>query len=71
MAIVLKGNLLAGDIINITFFGDTVAIGEKHIVTTSVICEIDPIWHQFSTRDALFSLNDLETIIDILNNQSD
>ena len=62
----LKGDVLVGESINITFFGGTVSTGEVHIVATSVMCEYDPVWHQFSTRDGLFPVDRLDEIRNII-----
>jgi len=61
----LKGDLQVGDEIVVTFFADTVFPGERHIVAVVPLRE-GSTWYDFTSRNSLFSLEQLDEIMSIL-----
>ena len=62
---VLKGSLGTGDEIEINFFAETVFTGERHIVAIEPFSP-GSIWFNFTSRNSLFSINQLNEILTII-----
>ena len=65
----LKGDIEVGEEIMVIFFADTVQLGEQHIVAVEPI-EEGSTWYDFTSRDSLFSMDQLDEIMSIINNES-
>jgi len=63
---VLSGDIEIGANFIITAFSDTIQLGERHIVAVEPRNEWNH-WFEFTSRDSLFSVEQLDEIISILN----
>ena len=66
----LKGDFAAGERLSMTFFADTVFLGEQHIVATRPISEYSIGWQEFTSRNSLFSLDQQGEIMMIIVNRN-
>ena len=66
----LKGNVAVGQRLAMTFFADTVSLGEQHIVATWPISEYSPGWHDFTSRNSLFDLDQRGEIMMLIVNRN-
>ena len=62
----LKGNFNADGRVVVVFHADTVLPGEKHIVTVRPLSP-GSTWFNFTSRNSLFGLEQLDEIVDIIN----
>jgi|GEM_PF-1764920 len=62
----LSGDIPVGTEVGITFHANTVNTGEQHIVATRVT---SGGWHDFTSRDSLFHMDQLEEIKQILDQE--
>jgi len=58
-----SGDISVGDVIDVTFFANTVSTGEQHIIA---VTGSRTGWFNFTSRYSLFSLDYLDEIIEIL-----
>ena len=64
----LSGELAKDEIINITFFPDTVCDGEEYIVAVDLrIDDRTPKLYHFSSKNSLFSTDQYDEIMQIIN----
>jgi hypothetical protein len=61
---VLKGDIDVDNELVVVFFADTVFLGEQHIIAVEQVP--DGSFYQFTSRDSLFSLSQLDEIMAIL-----
>ena len=61
----LYGGIPEGSQLIVSFFAGTVHPGEQVVVATVAICD-DNIWHDFSSRNSLFSMEQLDEIRRVL-----
>ena len=65
----LKGEADVADELIITFGADTVQLGEQHIVAVEPLEEGAHHWFVFTSRNSLFSMDDLDEIMEIIENE--
>ncbi len=65
----LKGEIQKDAVIQVTFFPDTVSVGDECILALDdSITNITPKHYNFSSKNSFFSLSDYDSIMEILNN---
>jgi len=62
----LKGDMEAGDTVITIFFADTVQTGERHIIAIEPVTEANPYLYEFTTRNSLFRMDQLDEILHVL-----
>lgn len=65
---VLKGDIPENEKIVVSFFANTVSLGEKHIVAIQPISE-GSYWYRFTSRYSLFSIDQYDEIMQIIAQQ--